>query len=64
MFCLQLLTCMEMEGVGGRSQVKRQSRGRGRGVQLTPTVTAATSRPQRWRPIDQEYEVLSSDLVD
>ena len=45
-----------MEGVGGDGRGERVKPSRGRGK--TPTVSTASARPQRWKPLDQDYEVI------
>ena len=45
-----------MEGVGGDGRGERVKPSRGRGK--TPTVSTASVRPQRWKPLDQDYEVI------
>ena len=47
-----------MEGVSGDGRGEKKKPSRGRGGWLTPSVSTATTRPQRWRPLDQDYEVF------
>ena len=47
-----------MEGVGGDGRGGRKKPSRGRRSWLTPTISTASARPQRWKPLDQDYEVF------
>ena len=47
----------KMQGVGGQDQGEKRPPSRGRGFWPTPTVTTATTRPSRWRPLEDDYKV-------